>query len=125
MTESFPMIYDTRFDQIVIETAEATELSRNRLIDVVAAGIPRENYHTLGDLEEAFMLSRYQLKKLMIQVDAQPFGELITLDKEGNRGRGVGKVVYHPDVMDELRELAGSEIDVAAIKTNAEQMLSQ
>jgi len=118
--------YDFRFDSIEILDVCFHDCVKDRLEDVLASSVPREDYVTIEDLQKAFGgISRYQVGRYLEQVGAKPFGELKNYRDDGSRERGVGKVVYKKEVVPLIREAANQMVDVASIKADALQFLLQ
>lgn len=122
---SIELVYDLRFDDVEIEDVNFADCVKDRLEDVLALNIPRDDYVTIEDLEEEFSVSRYQVTKYLEQLGAEPFGELKNYTEEGRRTRGVGKVVYRKSVVDDIKNLTSTRVDVAAIKAQAAAILQK
>jgi transcriptional antiterminator len=117
------LIYDHRFDNLEIEDLAAIDCVKERLLDVIAAGILEEEYVTFDQLQEEFSCSKYQISKYLEQIGAKPFGELKNVLESGKRMRGVGKLVFKKSVVDEVLELTKQDIDMEAIMASAKETI--
>lgn len=95
--------FNAEFSNIVIEQFDRQLLEREELEDVLDKGYERDSYVTLDDLQEKFSMSRNSIANLLKKIEIKPFGKLKNM-KDGKRTRGVAKIVFSTDVIDEIDE---------------------
>lgn len=118
------LVYDNRFDEV--EVVPLTEAPRKeKLVDVLAVGLPRDSYVTMEDLERTFSISNYHVRKYLKRLGIEAFGEQKNVKEDGTRTRGVGKKVYRNSVVDDIRELLNATIDVERFQEEAREILEE
>lgn len=116
--------YDSRFDNVVV-TALPSNFNKQKLTDVLEAGLPRESYVTMEELERTFSISNYHVKRYLATLGAEAFGELKNFKEDGRRERGIGKKVYRSSVVSDIKELLVATIDTEQYRTEARETLEE
>lgn len=117
--------FDDRFNDLCIEISDVEECEKDKLLNVLEAGISPDKYITMEQLQQEFSLPRYEITKRIKKLGAQPIGMLINVGDDGRRKRGVGKYVYDIAIVDEIRDYITGEIDMDEIKRKAAALLQQ
>jgi len=117
------IIYDDRFDAVAVEPLEG--FRKERLIDVLQAGLDRSTYVTMEDIENEFSVSNYHVRTYLKKLGVSPIGELKNVGAGGVRKRGIGKLVYRASVISEIQELLGANIDISKYQEEARKILEE
>lgn len=113
--------YDTRFDNVRISILE--EYQAPKLIDVIDAGMNRDEYVTIEDIKAKFSISAYHVRAYLNKLGALPFGQLKNIKEDGSRTRGVGKVVYRASIIDDVNQMLNDSINISKYHEDAKKKL--
>lgn len=114
-------LYDPIYDNLVIEEGNLDCFKKQKVFDVIDAGVPKDSYVTYEELESHFGLSHYQILNCLEKINARPLGIKKNI-VNGKRSRGVGKFVFDRKVIEDINISLQDSIDINKIKAMAAQI---
>lgn len=114
-------IYDTTFDRLVIEEADASIFEQTQLPNLLDLGVDSKSYVTYADLQEHFDLSYPKISGYIKQLGIEPIG-VVSNVVDGTKLRGKSYLAFPADSIDKIKNLLAESIDVESLKRMAAQV---